>query len=143
MSEFINAWRKEHGQIVGALSQVLQLGVFSDAGQKKLRELERILEGHLHSEDRDFYPVLKKAAETDIGLKRQLTFFAADMDKITWEASAFFRKQNHDPANADLPAEFDKISAMLKSRISREESLLMTEFEKVKRSASALSVPRP
>ena len=142
MSEFINAWRKEHGQIVGALSQALSLDILSDAGQKKLRELERILEGHLHSEDRDFYPVLKKAAETNAGLKQQLTFFAADMDKITWEVSAFFRKQKHDPANADLPAEFGKISAMLKSRISREESLLMTEFEKVKRSASASSAPR-
>lgn len=134
MPGYINAWRKEHGQIVAALSQVPKLDIFSEEGQAKLQELKKVLEAHLKSEEMDFYPILKKAAETDAALRRELFLFAADMDEITSEVMAFFRKQRTDPADKDLPAEFGRIAGRLKSRISREESLLMQEFEKVKNS---------
>ena len=131
MPGYINAWRKEHGQICEALSQISRLNIFSEAGQKKLQELKRSLGAHLQSEDLHLYPFLKKAAETDARLKRELFLFAADMDKITGETMAFFRKQENDPKGEDIPAEFGRISALLKSRISREESLLMKEFVEV------------
>ena len=131
MPDYIKTWHKEHVQILEALLQVLQLDIFSRAGQMKLQELKRSLEVHLKSEGQDFYPVLKKAAETDTDLRRKLFLFAADMDKIAAETMAFFRKEENDPMGKDIPAEFRRISAMIKSRISREENLLMKEFEKL------------
>lgn len=131
MYDYIKTWRKEHAKILGALLEVFQFDVSSRAGQMKLQELKRVLEAHLKSEDTDFYPVLKKAAETDADLRRELFLFAADMDKIAAETKIFFRKVEADPMDQDIPAEFHRISAMLKSRISREENLLMKAFEKL------------
>jgi hypothetical protein len=128
MSDYIKTWRKEHARILENLFQVIQADIFSRDGQMKLQELKRELEAHLISEDLHFYPALKKAAETDVHLRRQLFLFAADMDKITAEVKAFFRKEEADSMARDLPAEFRRISALIKSRIFREENLLMKEF---------------
>jgi hypothetical protein len=131
MLPYVKTWHKEHAQILEALLQVRILDVFRRAGQMKLQELRRILETHLKNEDRDFYPILKRAAETDAGLRRELFLFASDMERISAEIGAFFCKQKSDPMGKDIPAEFGKISAMIKSRISREENLLIKEFEKL------------
>lgn len=131
MSGYIRTWRKEHAKILENLSQALEPGIFSRAGQMKLQELKRGLESHLINEDLHLYPALKKAAETDTHLRRELFLFAADMDKITAEVKAFFRKEENDPMAKDIPAEFHRISAMVRSRISREENILMKELEKL------------
>jgi len=131
MSDYIKTWRKEHAKILGAIIQVIGLDVFSRAGQMKLQELKRALESHLLSEDLNFYPALKKAAETNADLRRELFLFASDMDKITAEVRAFFRKEENDPMSKSIPAEFRRISVMIQSRISREENILMKELEKL------------
>ncbi len=131
MNDYIKTWHKEHAQILETLLRVIQLDIFSKAGQMKLQELKRVLEAHLKSEDQNFYPVLRKAAETDPGLRRQLFLFATDMDKITAEAAVFFRKEENDPMDKDILAEFGRISTIIKSRISREENILMKEFGKL------------
>jgi hypothetical protein len=131
MTDYIKTWHREHAQILEALFQVVHLDIFSRAGQMKLQELKRVLDAHLKSEDLNFYPVLRKGAETDPGLRRELFLFAADMDKITEEATAFFRKEESDPMGKDIPSEFGRISAVIKSRISREENILMQEFVKL------------
>ena len=133
MFDYIKTWRREHAQILDALLSVLQLDIFSRAGQMKLQEVKRVLEVHLKSEDLCFYPVLKKAAETDVELRRELFLLAADMQKITAEVEAFFQKEEKDPLAKDIPAEFGRISGLIKSRISREENILMKEFEKLTR----------
>lgn len=131
MDDYIKVWRKEHARILDIISEVFQLEIFNPAGQMKLQELNRFLEAHVQSEEQNFYPVLRKAAETDPDLRRQLFLFAADMDKIAAEAKAFFQKEESNPLGENIPAEFKKISGMLKSRISREENILMKEYEKV------------
>jgi hypothetical protein len=133
MLDYLKMWRKEHAQILEALLNVIHLDIFSRAGQMKLQELKRVLEAHLKSEDRCFYPALKKAAETDADLRRELFLLAADMEKITAAVEAFFRKEELDPLGKDIPAEFGRISGLIKSRISREENILMREFEKLAR----------
>ncbi len=132
--DYIKTWHKEHSHILEVLTQIPHLDIFSRAGQMKVEELKRILEAHIKSEDQDFYPVLRKAAETDADLRRELFLFAADMDKIAEETREFFREYKKDPLGQDIPAEFGRISGLLKSRISREENILMKEFEKLTRS---------
>ena len=138
MLDYLKTWRKEHARILEDLLEVTQLGLLSRAGQIKLQELKRTLETHLLSEDEYFYPSLKKAAETDAGLRRELFLFAADMEKITREVTAFFQKEEEDPVHQDLPARFRRLSGMIQSRISREEHILMKAFEKL---AGAQSLP--
>jgi hypothetical protein len=131
MYDYIKIWRKEHALILEFLLEIPRLDIFSREGHMKLHELKRALDRHIESENQNFYPVLRKAAETDAALRRELFLFAADMDKIAAAAMAFFLRQEKDPTGVDIPAEFGKVSAMIKSRISREENILMKEFEKI------------
>jgi hypothetical protein len=131
MSDYSQTWRMEHAKILDALTEVTALGVSSRAGQMKLQELKRALESHLVNEDLHLYPMLKKAAQTDVNLRRELFLFAADMDQITAETKAFFRKEEKDPMSRDLSAEFRKISCAIRSRISREENILIKELDKL------------
>jgi len=129
VSDYIKTWRKEHAKILEDLFEVVQLDIFSRAGQMKLQELKRALDHHLLSEDENFYPALRKAAETDAGLRRELFLFASDMEKITSEVQTFFQKEEADPLGTEIPAEFRRISGMIRSRIAREENILMKAFE--------------
>ena len=131
MSDYIQLWHKEHAKILEALTELIKLDIFSRAGQMKLQELRRAVESHLTNEDLHLYPLLKKAAENDIGLRRELFLFATDMDQITGEIKAFFRREERDPMSKDIPAEFYKISCAIRSRISREENILMKTLEKL------------
>ena len=131
MSDYIQIWHKEHAKILEALTQVTELGIFSRAGQMKLQELKRAVESHLINEDLHLYPMLRKAAENDVSLRRELFLFAADMDQITGEIKAFFRKEERDPMSKDISAEFYKVLGAIRSRISREENILMKTLEKI------------
>jgi Hemerythrin HHE cation binding domain len=131
MSDYIHTWRMEHAKILDILTQVSKLGVSGRAGQTKLQELKRALELHLANEDLNLYPVLRKVAETDINLRRELFLFAGDMDQITAETKAFFRKAEKDPMNRDLSAAFHKVSLSIRSRIAREEDVLVKELVKL------------
>ena len=57
--------------------------------------------------------------------------YVADMDKISVEIKAFFRKEERDPLDENIFAEFRRISGMIRSRITREENILMKELEKL------------
>jgi len=131
VSDYIHTWSTEHAKILDTLAQLIKLGVSSREGQRKLQELKEALESHLTNEDLNLYPALKKAAETDAGLRRELFLFAEEMDQITAEIKSFFRKQEKDPMAKNIPAEFHKISGAIRSRISREEDILMKELEKL------------
>lgn len=96
----------------------------------KLQELKQALDHHLLSERENFYSVLRKAAETDAGLRRGLFLFASDMEKITSEVQTFFQKEEADPLGTEIPVEFRRISGMIRSRVAREENILMKAFEK-------------
>src|SRR5664279_1737725 len=113
MLDYLKAWHKEHLKIQDDLFEVVQLDIFSRAGQMKLQELKRALETHLLDEDQNLYPALQKAAQSDADLRRQLFLFVADMEKITEQVQAFFRKEGNDPLASDIPAAFSKISAVI------------------------------
>ena len=131
MNEFVKIWKAEHKSILRVMDEAYHHDIYSALGQTKLFELKRLLSVHLHTENENLYPCLRKAAETDAALRRLLFLFAADMDKISDAVLEYFKELEKDPHGKDLLAGFGKISSMLKSRISREENLLLKEYEKL------------
>lgn len=129
-SEYKKTWHSEHEAILQALKDVSRLGILTEAGRVRLLEAKELLLAHLKSEDENLYPALRKAAETDTALKRKLDLFALDMDAIAGMTMLFFKRFDADPNAADLPEKFDDIAAMLQSRVSREENILIKEYEK-------------
>ena len=108
-----------------------RFGLESDVGQAKLRSLETCLLAHLKSESENLYPVLNLAAQSDPELKQKLDLFSKDMEKITAQALAFFAKMKNDPHAPDIAVSFKLMTALLKNRISSEESVLIGEYEKL------------
>ncbi len=58
MSALIEEFKREHSEIVDALKEVEELGIFTKEGQAKLMSVKSTLLGHLDEEDEKIYPVL-------------------------------------------------------------------------------------
>jgi len=131
MDDFITIWKAEHEAIEKALAEAPKLDLTSARGKEKLLATKEILLKHLKSEDNHLYPILKQHAEENMDLKKILDTFANDMSSITKIVLSFFKKYEKDSSSKDIAADFGKMVAALKSRISREENILMKEYLKV------------
>lgn len=74
---------------------------------------------------------MRKAAETNEGLRLLLRDFAKDMEGISAFAMKFFDKYNFGGSGIEFGRDFGTLTATLKSRISREETILYKEYDKV------------
>jgi hypothetical protein len=131
MNDYIKTWHAEHATILAALKEIPTLGLESEDGQARVRELERSLLAHLKSENENLYPVLNKAALSDPELKQKLDLFARGMEKITAQALAFFARMKRAPHAPDIAVSFELIAVLLRNRISSEESVLIQEYIKL------------
>jgi len=90
MSKLVEDLKKDHTALVKLLDEIKVLGTASPEGKNKLQQVKTGLLAHLAKEDKELYPVLKKAAEKDAKLKSLLDLFAKDMDgisKLRWSSS--------------------------------------------------------
>lgn len=129
--DYKKQWHEEHEMILRALNLVSELGVLTEAGSAKLLEAKALLLGHLKSEEANLYPVLQRGAEKDPALKRTLDLFSLDMEAIAGMAMFFFKRFEEDPKAPSLPEKFAEVCVMLRSRVSREEAILIKEYEKL------------
>ena len=131
MSQLVEELKKEHQVLAEKLNDVRQKGLVSEEAKKTLFESKEALLAHLKKEDKEIYPVLKKAAETDDSIKRLLETFAKDMDIVSKTALDFFAKYENDPSNADFSTDIAKLLAALSNRITKEEYLLYQKYDEV------------
>lgn len=131
MKNLIETLKNEHQQIVAALNQLNQLGIYSEQGNALLLDSKNALLAHLHREDTEFYPLLYKAAQTDEALKRTLDHFAKDMDVISKSALEFFEKYGFGGSGLEFARDFGRLFSTLQMRIGREERILYAEFLKL------------
>ena len=133
MARLIEELKKDHVAIESMLARVKDSSITSKEAHKILIEAKASLLAHLKKEDAQLYPVLNRAALSDVALKRTVDFYAKDMDEITRNAIAFFDK--YSPADATIDIEFAKAFGRLFATISRrlrsEETTLYKEFEKI------------
>ena len=131
MNDHIQAWHAEHAAVLATLAEIPRIGITTQAGQAKLRELEVSLKAHIKSENENLYPVLKKAAQNNPVLRQKMDLFARDMEEITVLALDFFDKFKKDPYAPSTPYSFALMTSLFKNRISSEESILIKEYEKL------------
>ena len=132
MSKLIEDLTKEHALIVDVFKKVKELGVGSKEGKDKLLLAKKGLLGHLKKEDEELYPVLKKAAEADKGLKRTLEVFAQDMGEISKFALDFFEKYSQgESSGVEFAKDFGRLFIVLGGRVRKEEGILYAAYEKL------------
>ncbi|MEW6741078.1 MAG: hemerythrin domain-containing protein [Nitrospirota bacterium] len=131
MSKLVEELKRDHVLMVDMLNKVKELGITKKEGQDILISAKANLLAHLKKEDRDLYPVLKKAAETNSSMKQTLEIFARDMEEISKFALQFFDKYSHGGSGIEFARDFGKLFATLTGRIRKEEDILYREYEKI------------
>jgi iron-sulfur cluster repair protein YtfE (RIC family) len=116
--------------LVAALGGVNAQIIGTEEGNKMLFGIKDALLSHLSHEGKDFYPVLKKAAENDKKLAEILEEFSDDMVKISGAVLAFFDKYTSASVGDEFSKDFSEIVSNLTERIALEEDILFTAFER-------------
>ena len=131
MSRLIDELKQDHVVLVETLNKIKSLGIASEEGQKTLLAAKGALLAHLAKEDKELYPTLNKAAETDADLKSTLDFYAKDMDKISKEALAFFGKYAGGGSGMEFAKDLGKLFGDLGARVRKEESTIYNKYNEL------------
>ncbi len=132
MSKLVDELVADHKVMAEIMNKVKTLGIGSQEGQKLLLSAKTRLLDHLKKEDRELYPVLNAAAENDAYLKSTLDIFAKDMDEITNNWMAFFKKYAAGGSGIEFGKEFGKLSGQYSQRVGKEERVLYTKYNELK-----------
>lgn len=127
--------RREHAAIIEALSTVSELGIGTKEGVAVLLGAKHLLLNHLAREDRELYPVLRRAATDNAELRKTIEYFTHDMEAVSQTVLDFFAKYEKGGSGLTFGSDFGKLMAQLSARISREESRLYMLFDKLDHSA--------
>ena len=132
MSTLIEKLKKEHSEILQMLNEVKKLGIHSEEGRFKLLSAKEYLLEHLNEENEQLYPVLRKKAEHNKNLKKELDMFAIDPEHLTSVVHEFFEDYSGGNTDKDFQINFESLFVSLNARIRNEEESLYHEYEEIK-----------
>ncbi len=133
MSALIEEFKREHAKIIAMLNEVKELGILSRQGQARLMSAKKSLLAHLKKEDELLYPVLRKEAERNKSLKKEVAMFTMDPEYVSRVVSEFFDKYSGGETDEGFSINFESLYAALSARIRNEEDALYEEYEAINR----------
>ncbi len=133
MARLIDELKRDHVEIEAMLNRVKDTTITNKEAHRILVAAQNTLLAHLRKEDAQLYPVLNRAAQTDQALKRTVDFYAKDMDEISSNAIAFFKKYAADDAPIDIEfaRALGRLFATISRRLRSEENTLYAAYDKV------------
>jgi hypothetical protein len=132
MPVLIEELKKEHLEIAAAFNEVNELGITSKEGRDKLLSAKSAILTHLRKEDEQLFPLLRKEAENNKGLKKILDLYAINLERIKIYAQKFFNEYSEKKSNIMFMGEYAALFADLNTRMKNEEKFLFEEYEKIK-----------
>ena len=131
MSALIEAFKREHSEIIDRLKECREYGIFTKKGQAKLKSVKTSLLEHLKEEDEKLYPVLWKEAEQNKQLKEGLEIFAKDWGNVSSIAFDIFDRYDKGTLSDERLFDFGELFSVLHHRMRNEENFLYGEYEKL------------
>ena len=131
MSALIEELKREHAKIIAMLNEIKEIGILSKEGQARLMSAKECLLEHLKKEDEQLYPVLRKEAERNKNLKKEVAMFTMDPEYVSRVVSEFFDKYSGGEIDEDFSINFESLLAALNARIRNEENALYKEYEEI------------
>ncbi len=131
MSALIEELKREHAKIIAMLNEIKEIGIHSRQGQAMLISAKECLLEHLKKEDEQLYPVLRKEAERNKNLKKEVAMFTMDPEYVSRVVSEFFDKYSGGEIDEDFSINFESLLAALNARIRNEEDALYEEYEEI------------
>ena len=121
----ITTLKHDHAEIFRLLDESRALGVATDEGRRKLKQLRGIVAAHLKREDLKLYPEMQKHDAT-----RALgEMYANEMRAISTEILGFFDALESGRAGLEFAREMGRVISHLRQRMTREEVRLYPAFE--------------
>jgi hypothetical protein len=131
MSALIEEFKREHYEIIKALTEVEELGILTKDGKDKLMFAKDSLHEHFKEEDEKFYPVLLREAEQNKKLKEGLDVFEKDLESLSRVVLGFFDGFDKGVLDARLLNDFKTLLMVLRNRMWNEENYLYVEYEEL------------
>ncbi|MPW16716.1 hemerythrin domain-containing protein [Paraburkholderia sp. CNPSo 3157] len=121
----ITTLKHDHEEIFRLLDECRALGVVTDEGRRKLRQVRGVVSAHLKREDDKLYPEMRKHDET-----RALgEMYSQEMRAISSEILGFFDRLESGRSGLEFAREIGRVIAHLRQRMTREEVRLYPAFE--------------
>ncbi len=131
MSALIEELKGEHAKIIAMLNEVKELGILSKEGQARLLSSKAHLIAHLKKEDEKLYPVLRKEAEHNKNLKKEVAMFTMEPEYVSRVVLEFFDKYSGGEIDENFSINFESLTAALIATIRNEEDALYEEYEEI------------
>lgn len=138
MTELVEQLKAEHRALVSQLDEI-RGNIDKKTGKlpvekaaETLRIVKEVLLAHIGKEDEKLYPVLRRAAATDIQIEALLKRFGDEMSKISVEALGFFEKYSTQGLlTRAFGPDFERLYGVLEARIRAEETELYPAYDRV------------
>ena len=125
MGQLIDKLKLQHVQILNLLEEARLIGISTDEGKKKLHQGKQLILEHLKLEDEQLYPKLKQMEST----RNLAQMFSDEMKNLASLVQEFFNKyEKGSSSDLELAMLLGKVTANLKLRISKEETLLYKQY---------------
>lgn len=121
----------DHILLMQKLDRIRGQGSFSPDARALLIEVRKILIDHSETEERDFYPVMRKAAEKNASLQNVLKIMGLEMETISMNALMRIDTWLSGEDTLNFMVQFDAFYIMLSDRIKREEYSLYSKYLKL------------
>lgn len=118
----------EHRALMKALDMIRAEQGLTEKAQLLVDKTRNALLAHLDREEKEFYPVMRKAAETNNQLKDTLKVMGEEMDQIATKAMAAFNNWTAGKGQGRFVTDFNNLYELLEARIKREEHALYAKY---------------
>jgi len=121
----ITTLKRDHEEIFRLLDESRALGITTDEGRRKLKQVRAVVVAHLKREDQKLYPEMQKHDAT-----RALgDMYAQEMRAISAEILGFFDALEKGSGGLEFARTIGRVIAHLRQRMTREEVRLYPAFE--------------
>jgi hypothetical protein len=129
--ELIKELNAEHSILTGLLNDVAVRGILDDDTRRLLLRLRDALVAHLGKEDRELYPALRQAAETNESLRNTLLVMGTEMEELSTLALNSIDSWLSGRGREGFAASFGSFRKILAERIAKEERNLYAKYLKL------------
>ena len=120
----------EHRAILSTVARIADIGELTPETRTLLIETKERLLSHLGKEEREFYPAMRKLAESSPSIESKLKFMNREMESIAAAAMRFLDEYIAGGTQANFGQDFTDFRRALSERIQREEFALYSHFLK-------------
>ncbi|MFV3076265.1 hemerythrin domain-containing protein [Niveispirillum fermenti] len=131
MGRIVPRLKDDHAELKRVLEDVRRQGIGTPDGQRTLLAARDLFIDHIRRENEEFYPDYRRLALRDPVRAAMAEQFSAEMVELGGRVLAFFDKYRDGGSGLEFAVDFGRMSALLQSRLHKEEAILYARYEEM------------